>query len=182
MSEASEVSVAALTPGRLPDLRRVLDPVCGGAGGCFCFNHHIPPGAPDVTGEDAWSGKSGEVLAGRAAGLLAYLSGEPVGWLALDRVADVPGHDCVAREEPASWVVHCFVVVPTARGSGVAAALLGEAAAAARAGGARELLGFPARKDAQLAFAGSEGLFARAGFVEEGEAPPPYRRVRLPLD
>ena len=177
----SGLRLAPLEAPRLEDLRRVLEPVCGGDGGCYCFNHHIPLGAPDVTGPAAWDGKAARVGAGAAQGLLAYLDDEPVGWLALDPARDIPGHDCVAGEDQGAWVVHCFVVVPAARGRGVAGALLEEAIRAAQAEGARELLAFPAPGEPELAFAGSPRLYARAGFEEAGEAPPPYRRYRRGL-
>lgn len=172
----SELETAPLTAARLADLRRVLDPVCGGAGGCYCFNHHIPLGQPDVTGEAAWRGKAAEVSRGHARGQLAYLGGDPVGWVAVDPVGDVPGHDCVVGDPPGAWIVHCFVVVPAARGRGVAGALLAAAIEEAQRGGAEALLAYPVPAEAGLAFAGTPGLFARAGFTPAGEAPAPYLR------
>ncbi len=69
---------------------------------------------------------------------------------------------------PSTWAVTCFLVAPTHRRRGVAAALLAAAVATARRAGAARLEGFP-RTGGTLeegeAWTGTEALFAGAGFA-----------------
>src|SRR6478609_6493233 len=90
-----------------------------------------------------------EVAPGRGAFLVAYADGAPVGCGAVRRLDD------------AAAEVKRMYVVPTARGTGVARALLAALEAEARRLGARRLLlETGTRLDAAMA------LYRRAGFVE----------------
>ena len=136
MSEA--IVVRPLTPQRWDDLVELLS-ASNGCDGCWCFNHHIDPGAPDVRGPAALAAKHDVVRRGKAHGVIGYRDDAPIGWCAVDRRAEIPGHDCVrsrpthasaksASDSPPTddrtWVIHCFFVKPGQRGQGVARAML----------------------------------------------------------
>jgi GNAT superfamily N-acetyltransferase len=93
--------------------------------------------------------------------------------------------------EPAAdvavWAVTCFVVRREHRGDGLAGALLEAAVAAARAGGARVVEGYPVDRAVRPAAStaelwhGTVGLFTRAGFTETARPTParPVMTLRL---
>jgi len=104
--------------------------------------------------------------------LVAYVSGEPAGFLALgprsdfDRVAAskaTPPVDAVA-----AWVIPCITVRPEYRGQGVAVALLKASVEYAAKRGAPAIEGYPRAEGKRikddLAFIGTEALFRKAGF------------------
>ena len=104
--------------------------------------------------------------------LVAYVSGEPAGFLALgprsdfDRVAASKATPPV--DDVAAWVIPCITVRPEYRGQGVAVALLKASVDYAAKRGAPAIEGYP-RADGKrikddLAFIGTEALFRKAGF------------------
>ncbi len=106
-------------------------------------------------------------------GLVAYLDGAPVGWVA---VAPRPDLGRVDRsratprvDETDVWVIPCVTVTPPARGKGVAVALIEAAAAYAFEQGAPAVEAYPragnTRTKDDNAFYGTEPLFHRAGFT-----------------
>ncbi|MER7428190.1 GNAT family N-acetyltransferase [Nonomuraea rubra] len=122
----------------------------------------------------------------RAPGVLAYLSGTPVGWCA---VAPLEEHARLLRSRvtrpaspgsPGVWSVTCFYVRREGRGRGVAAALLEGAVSYAASQGARVVEGYPKDSEKRLAadelYYGWRGLFEGAGF-EEVERRSPTRPI-----
>jgi len=122
-------------------------------------------------------------------GIVAYVDGEPVGWVAVAPRAEYPRlrrstvvvHD---PDVPDCWSVTCFYIHPSHRREGLATALLHAAVEHAAAHGAGNVEGYPVdaqqRVSSSVMFHGSLGLFTRAGFKEVG------RRngrptVRLPI-
>jgi GNAT superfamily N-acetyltransferase len=110
----------------------------------------------------------------RAPGLVAFRGDRAVGWCSLGPREDferlehsrtIPRVD----DEPV-WSIVCFAVSKTARGTGVAEALLSEAVRWARKQGARALEGYPVEVgrgdavDASSAYMGTLPMFERAGF------------------
>jgi GNAT superfamily N-acetyltransferase len=68
-----------------------------------------------------------------------------------------------------NWVINCFYITRTHRGSGVAAALLEAAVSFAAKAGATVIDGYPLLDGSQSAaslFVGTYSMFAGAGFVE----------------
>ena len=114
-----------------------------------------------------------------APGLVAYLDGEPVGWVAVEartgyrRITSmkVAAASPEPQGDPAVWAVTCFVVRVGYRKKGVSAALLAGAVDHARAHGARLLEAYPvdvAEKKTSSAdlFHGALSTFLAAGFEE----------------
>jgi GNAT superfamily N-acetyltransferase len=120
----------------------------------------------------------GEAAAdGRAAGLIAYQDGEPVGWVSFDRreAFDRLSSSRLLRpldDEPV-WSVVCFVVAARARRSGLAGRLLDAAVVYARDHGATALEAYPVdvttptstKRSAADLWRGTVPMFERAGFT-----------------
>lgn len=108
-----------------------------------------------------------------APGLIAYLDGEPVGWVGLGprESFDRLQHSKVLApvDDKPVWSIVCFVVARRRRGRGVARALLAGAIEYARDHGATLLEGYPAdtgqgRLSAAAAYKGTVGMFEAQGF------------------
>jgi ribosomal protein S18 acetylase RimI-like enzyme len=133
-------------------------------------------------------------------GLVAYLDGEPVGWVAL-----APRHDYsrvlasnlmraaqnagVAGEEddPSVWAITCFVVRTGFRRRGLAEDLLRAAVGFARDQGAEVVEGYPVdvasktRVSSSELYHGTLSLFRRNGFEEVARSGAARPVVRLQL-
>jgi GNAT superfamily N-acetyltransferase len=122
--------------------------------------------------------------AGEYDGLLAYDGDEPVGWCQLgprDRLAKLVAQ-LELEPDPSVWAVTCFLVAPSRRRRGVAAALLERAIGTAREAGASRLEAYPrheAEEPGEM-WTGPPALFAAAGF-EPVRAPSPRSIVSLEL-
>ena len=116
----------------------------------------------------------------RAPGLLAFEGDEPVGWIAIaprTELARIETSRATPRvNDEDVWVIPCVTVRPTARGRGIAVALIRAAVAYAAKHGAPAVEAYPragaARTADDNAYFGTEPLFRRAGF----------RVVRQPLE
>lgn len=130
-----------------------------------------------------------QVVSDTPPGLVAYVDGEPAGWV---RVGPRTAHQRIANsrvaapspepmDDPTVWVVSCFSVRNEHRRKGVSAALLDAAVAYARAEGARVLEAYPVdntatKPSANSLFVGALSTFADAGF-DVVAAPTETRRL-----
>jgi GNAT superfamily N-acetyltransferase len=124
----------------------------------------------------------------RAPGLLAFEGDEPVGWIAIaprPELRRVDASRATPRVDDVDvWVIPCITVRPSARGRGIALALIRAAVAYAKEQGAPAVEAYPragsARTKDDNAFFGTEPLFRRAGFRVIRRAPSnaPVNRVR----
>lgn len=194
------LEVQALTEERLPDLAALF-----GQGGdpkwCWCafwrvrnvdFQTATPAGNRKVLEGSVRS----TVADGRAPGLVAYRDGEPIGWVSVGPRSDYErltySRVLAPVDDEPVWSVVCFVVSRTARGQGVASALLDAAIRYARDHGARWLEAYPADTDggripAASAYKGTLAMFEKAGFevvarrqANRASPPRPIVRLRLP--
>jgi len=128
------------------------------------------------------------VKRGRVPGLIGYRRGRPVGWVSVSprgdyvRLQRSPVHKPI-DEEPGVWSIACFFVARSARGSGVADALLEGALRYAKEQGARVVEGYPidpagARKPAAEMWRGSVDQFLRARFEVAARRKPQRPIVR----
>ena len=136
-----------------------------------------------------------EDTGGVAPGLVAYRDGAAIGWVSLGPREDYErlAYSTLLRpvDERPVWSIVCFVVAGRQRGKGVAAALLDAAIAYARDRGAETLEAYPihegrGRVSSDAAYAGTQGMFERAGFtvadVRQWNATSPPRPImRLEL-
>jgi GNAT superfamily N-acetyltransferase len=171
-----DLRIEPVTAERWPDLVAVFGER-GEASRCWCAFFRMPrrewASAPVAERRDLLHGV---VAARREPGLLAYLAGEPVGWVSVAPREDFLPHlerTRVLRPAPGEgiWSVLCFVVKPGHRRHGVAAALLRAAVDFARSRGARAVEGHPIddtrrQVHAMEAYVGVASMFARAGFTE----------------
>lgn len=125
----------------------------------------------------------------RPPGLLAYLDGDPVGWVA---VAPREDYGRLARSRVTKpvddlpvWSITCFVIDRAHRGEGIGSALLAAAVEFARDQGATAVEGYPVepRSDRMpdiYAWMGLASMFRAADFEEvarRSEHRPLMRRV-----
>jgi GNAT superfamily N-acetyltransferase len=137
----------------------------------------------------------GHPEAGDTSGLVAYLDGEPVGWVAVEprahyrrlRGSSVPwAGRSEDPDDPTVWAVVCFAVRPGHRGRGLTHPLAVAAAGHARSRGARAVEGYPmVPKPGQTVSwgemnVGSRNAFLAAVFTEVSR--PTTRRVVMRLD
>jgi GNAT superfamily N-acetyltransferase len=106
-----------------------------------------------------------------SAGLVAYLGGEPVGFVSLGPRLDfarIAGSRATPPLAEANWVIPCITVRRGHRGQGVAVAMLHAAVAYAGVRGAPGVEAYPragaARVHDDYAFIGTEAMFRKAGF------------------
>lgn len=116
-----------------------------------------------------------QALSEQPPGLVAFDGERAVGWVGLGPRADferiVRSRVIPTIDDRPVWSIVCFAVSESARGRGVARALLDGAIEHARARGAVALEAYPIRLDgdepvqAEAAFTGTLPMFERAGFV-----------------
>jgi GNAT superfamily N-acetyltransferase len=187
------LAVKPLTPSRWKDVERLFGEK-GACAGCWCMFWRLEKGErfDDVKGATAKRRFKALVQQGQAPGLLAYLAGRPVGWLALGprrsfpRLDRAPSLACNDADEVHS--VPCFFVAADARGKKVATALLNAAVLTLKKQGARILEGYPVKPPrpnekipAAFAYTGTLPLFEQAGFRATVRRPKGRQRVRLDL-
>ena len=142
--------------------------------GCYCFFPYHDPKTmvwPQRSATENRIAISTSVTAGQAQGYLAYAGGEVVGWCnaapreRFPMLADEP--DARADDAQHTGSIMCFVVAPSHRGQGVAAALLSAACDGLKAQGLRMVQAKPV-KDAQGPAAnhcGPLAMYLAAGFT-----------------
>lgn len=104
-------------------------------------------------------------------GVLAYLEGDPVGWVSVaprETLGALERYRALARvDERPVWSVNCFFIDWRMRRQGVTLGLLNAAVAYARFQGATIIEGYPVAPDASLyIYMGSHAAFRAAGFVD----------------
>jgi len=108
----------------------------------------------------------------RAPGLLALEGNEPVGWIAIAPRTELARVEASRATPPVDdvsvWVIPCVTVRKTARGRGIAVALIKSATGYAFENGAPAVEAYPRagtmRTGDDNAYFGTEPLFRRAGF------------------
>ncbi|MDR0599515.1 MAG: GNAT family N-acetyltransferase [Treponema sp.] len=104
------------------------------------------------------------IFTGVPVGLLGYIHGEPAAWCS---IAPRETYRRIGGDETkdAVWSLACFYVKRCFRRRGIADALLGAAAAYAKAGGAKYVEAYPVEEDSpSYRFMGLVKQFERAGF------------------
>ena len=137
----------------------------------------------------------GDPEAPETSGLVAYLDGEPVGWVAVEpriaypklRTTPVPwrGRD-ENKDDDGVWAVTCFAVRTGFRGRGLTYPLAAATVDFARDRGARALEAYPmiTQPDKEITWGethvGTRQVFEAAGFTEVSH--PTLRRVVMRID
>ena len=137
----------------------------------------------------------GDPDAAATSGLVAYINGEPAGWVAVEprtaypklRTSRIPwsGRD-ESRDDQGVWVVTCFVVRKGYRGRGLTYPLARATIDFARRRGARALEAYPmiTQPDKEITWGelhvGARQVFSDAGFEEVSH--PTARRTVMRID
>jgi GNAT superfamily N-acetyltransferase len=132
--ENVEITVRELKPELLSDYLSLFDKAFTDFpdwAGCYCGFYETEKkdwGPSEKDGPEHRKWKSGQISAGRARGLLAYVGGNPVGWCNAQpraRFANMRSYS-VALTDPLESVgsIMCFLVAPDHRGKSVGTALL----------------------------------------------------------
>lgn len=176
---AGDLEILPLTSDRFPDLAALFSQG-GDPKWCWCAYLRVR----GMTWSNSTADENRAVLEsatattneeGRAPGLVAYRTGEAVGWVSLGPRSDYErlAHSRVLAplDEKPVWSIVCFVVGRQARRQGVATALLDAAIGYARDHGAETLEAYPVdvggeRIRSADAYKGTLTMFERAGFTE----------------
>lgn len=181
-----------LTPRLMDDLGVVLR---GGWGAsCWCMHPRLTAAQErDLPGSGTESERRRAAMTKlarrrRAPGLLAFENGEPVGWVAIaprTELARIDQSRATPRvDDEDVWVIPCVTVRKTARGRGIACALIAAAVDYAVEHGAPAVEAYPrasaTRVGDENAWFGTEIMFRRAGFRVVRKPPEDLPRNRIP--
>lgn len=198
-SEGAEIAVRPANEGSWADLQLVFG-TRGAGSRCWCQRYKLAPRESfgSVPSEERAHRLRQQTDCGHAestatSGLLAFLSGAPVGWCAVEprphygglvRVFRVPweGRD-EDRGDAAVWAVTCLFSRAGFRRRGVSRALARAAVDFARSRGAQALEAYPittTRAIEEELHVGTVATFAAAGLVEVSR--PTVRRAVMRID
>jgi GNAT superfamily N-acetyltransferase len=130
------------------------------------------------------------VDAGVVTGLLAYLHGEVVGWIAVEphTAYERLAHSRVLKpvDDQEAWSVTCFYVAKKFRKKGVAVGLLKAAVEHVRSQGGKIVEGYPVDtqkvEPAPFVFTGTASVFRQAGFKEVARNSPTRPIYRFAIE
>lgn len=168
------LSIHPLTPERWADLETLFGPR-GAYAGCWCMWWRLPRAEfTHLQGAGNRAALKALVDSGAATGLLAYLDGLPVGWIAV-----APREDYASLERSRTlkrvddqpvWSITCFYIHRKVRRRGLTAALIEAACSHAARQGARIIEAYPVETGENAppvsTYMGKITTFLRAGFVE----------------
>ncbi len=177
----SQITIAPATPDRFDDAQHTWQNG-GDGGGCQCQWWTITNAEwQRSTRPERTQLFRDEVEAGPPPGLIAYVDGEPAGWVRvgprtrqrrLERTKNFVAHSPEPWDDDSVWAVTCFVVRREHRGEGLNQRLLDAAIDYARESGARVVEAYPldpeqgAKKGSSALFHGVLSTFLGAGFRE----------------
>ncbi len=178
MKTDREIEVHPVSPERWADLETLFGPA-GAYGGCWCMWFRVRRKEFESSGGRRNKAALKAIVdSGEPPGLLAYVDGEPAGWVSLDpreKFAHLE-HSRTLRRIDAQpvWSITCFVIGRRFRRRGLMSALLHAAIEYARERGAQIIEAYPVEPEGGLkGYAGYTGIastFRKAGFVEAARA------------
>jgi len=190
-SVPTAVLVEPLTIERWPDFEILFGPN-GACGGCWCTWWKLPHADFKLMkGDGARQAQREIVAAGTVPGLLAYVDGLPIGWIAVEPRAAYPrlarSRVLKAVDDQPVWSVTCFFISKRMRRRGVTVALLRAAIEHVRQNGGRIIEGYPVepregKSPDAFVFTGLPGAFRAAGFVEVARHSPTRPIYRITLE
>jgi GNAT superfamily N-acetyltransferase len=168
------LDIHPLTPERWNDLQKLFGKG-GGYGGCWCMWFRLR--RKDFNANRAPDNKAALkaiVKSGPPPGLIAYVDGEPAGWVSLDARTryDMLEHARIYKriDDKPVWSIVCFVVGRDYRRQGMMSRLLGGAIDYARQQGATTIEAYPVDPSEELktyqGYQGIRSVFEKAGFRE----------------
>jgi GNAT superfamily N-acetyltransferase len=122
----------------------------------------------------------------KVGGLLAYSGTDCVGWLSIDPMTEMVGHDCQSSAKPNEWSIHCIFVKDGFRGLGISSVLIRAAIKFAKSKGAMLISAFPIPSENrsrfpvnEAEFSGRFSTYSKMGFKPSGESSDFYQRMEL---
>lgn len=185
------VQVRNLSPALWPSLEKLFGKN-GACGGCWCMFWRLRADEPYrvLTGPTLKRRFKARVARGQVFGALAFVEGEPVGWVTWGPRVDFPRLErspTLACQDVAQvWSVPCFFVKAGFRRKGVASVLLSHAVTRMQHQGAPCAEGYPLKvvsrdgrplPEAFRSYTGTVPMFEKAGFVRADDSP--HARVRM---
>lgn len=188
------IEILPATGDRFDDAETALD--SGDGPGCQCQWWLLTNAEFQKTSRDDLTTRfHAEMHGDRAPGLIAYVDGEPAGWVRvgprIDQARLLRTRDVTtATDEPLDaddvWSISCFVVRTAHRGQGLMKKLLDAAVSTARDAGARVVEAYPldptvTRRSANQLYRGTVSMFEQAGFDIVDRPKPDRALVSLTL-
>lgn len=170
----TELSFRPLKRNLWTDFEELFGPN-GACAGCWCMFWKLRGKAyEEARGYETRQMHKSIVDSGVVTGLLAYLHGEVVGWIAVEPREAYPklAHSRALKpvDDQPVWSVTCFFVTKKSRRNGITVELLKAAVEYVRQQGGRIVEGYPveAQKDmpAPSIYTGTASAFRQAGFTE----------------
>ena len=174
----SRIGFFPLDPGRWQDFEHLFGPR-GACAGCWCTYWKLPrKDFKAGQGEQNRLAQKQIVDSGRIPGLLAYVDGDPAGWVAVEPRVNYPVLNNSRILKPLDdnpvWSVTCFYVTRRYRNQGLTVALLKAAIDYVANQGGEVLEGYPVepREPGKMppvfVYTGLASAFKQSGFVEAG--------------
>jgi GNAT superfamily N-acetyltransferase len=176
----SELSFKPLKRNLWTDLEELFGPN-GACAGCWCMYWKLRGKEyEEARGHETRQMHKSIIDSGAPTGLLAYLHGDVVGWIAVEPRAAYPKleHSRVLKpiDDQPVWSVTCFFVAKKFRRKGITVDLLKAAVEHVRHQGGKIVEGYPVetKKDrpAPFVYTGIASAFQQAGFVEVARRTP----------
>jgi GNAT superfamily N-acetyltransferase len=170
----SKLSFQPIRRNLWTDLEELFGPN-GACGGCWCMFWKLRGRAYDESrGYTTRQMHKSIVDSGTVTGLLAYLNGEVVGWVAVEprSAYEKLAHSRALKpvDEQPVWSVTCFFVAKKHRRKGITVGLLKAAVEHVRSQGGTIVEGYPVDADksmpAPFIYTGTASAFKQAGFKE----------------
>ena len=174
MAEPSELSFNSLKRNLWTDLEELFGHN-GACAGCWCMFWKLRGKAfEEARGMETRQMHKSVIDSGISTGLLAYLHGEVVGWVAVEprEAYEKLAHSRALKpvDDQPVWSVTCFFVARKHRRNGITVELLKAAVEHVKKNGGRIVEGYPvdAQKDmpAPFVYTGTASAFKQAGFKE----------------
>jgi GNAT superfamily N-acetyltransferase len=171
---STELSFKPLKRNLWTDFEELFGPN-GACAGCWCMFWKLRGKAyEEARGYETRQMHKSIVDSGVVTGLLAYLHGDVVGWIAVEPREAYPrlAHSRSLKpvDDQLVWSVTCFFVSKRSRRKGVAVGLLKAAVEHVKKQGGKIVEGYPvdAQKDlpAPFIYTGTSSAFRQAGFQE----------------
>jgi GNAT superfamily N-acetyltransferase len=176
----TELSFKPLKRNLWTDFEELFGPR-GACAGCWCMYWKLRGKAfEEVKGYETRQMHKSIVDSGTSTGLLAYLHGDVVGWVAVEPRAayEKLAHSRVLQpvDDQPVWSVTCFFVAKQFRKQGIAIELLKAAVGHVRSQGGRIVEGYPVETSetmpAPFIYTGTASAFEQAGFQEVARRSP----------
>jgi GNAT superfamily N-acetyltransferase len=173
LNRLDTLEIHPVTPDRWPDMQKLFGSH-GAYSGCWCMWWRIPASQFSLGGESNRKAMEKLIEGGTVPGLLAYLDGEPAGWISVGPREDYGrlerSRTLKRLDDQPVWSIVCFYIAKPYRGRGLMQPLIRAAVDYARERGAKVIEAYPVdpagRVSADSLFTGLAKVFAEIGFVE----------------